>query len=88
MVPVKRTGGALGPVRVNYTVVYLLPGSSRPSSNNVFSSPDHLEMPTAAYNASIEIQISENSFLQSDAAFLITITSVQLESEFRHVFFP
>lgn len=82
MVPVRRAGGALGPVNVNYTVAYLLPGSSAPISEVNLSHPGYVTISTGSFNSTIQIQISENSFLRSDASFLITITSVHLQSEF------
>ena len=80
--PVKRTGGALASVTVNYTVTYVLPGSSVPSNDVIFSYPGFITIANASFNSTIEIEISESSFLRSDAAFLVTLNSAKLNSKY------
>ena len=70
---------------MNYTVIYLLPGSSMPSNDIELNHSGYVTLSNSSYNATIYIGISESSFVRSDAAFVVTITSVQLQSEYFHL---
>ena len=66
---------------VTYTVAYYSPGSTVPSNDVTLSYPGVVTIANASFNSTIEIQISENSFLRTDAAFLIVLNSTQLDGE-------
>ena len=68
-------------VRVNYTVSYLLPGSSIPSNDVTFTFPGFIVIANGSTNSTIEVAISESSFLRSDGAFLVTLISAHIESK-------
>ena len=69
-------------IRVNYTVVYLLPGSSMPSNDVALSFPGSITISNGLSNSTIEISISESSFLRSDGTFLVTLISARIESKY------
>ena len=52
-----------------------------PSSDVPLIYPGYVTIGSGSYNATVEIQIGENGFLKSNAAFLVRVNSVQVESK-------
>ena len=52
-----------------------------PSSDIPLIYPRYVTIERGSHNATIEIQIGENGFLKSNAAFLVRLDTVQVESK-------
>ena len=52
-----------------------------PSSDIPLIHPRYVTIERGSHNATIEIQIGENGFLKSNAAFLVRLDTVQVESK-------
>lgn len=84
---ITRTGGLVGDVAVNVSVVYHLPGSNSPSNEVMLINPHVVKnIADGSKSALVEVEIANNGFISLGAAFKAELTNVNLQSGGMHVF--
>ena len=78
---ITRTGGLIGDVSINVSVVYQLPGSNSPSNEVTLINPHVVtNIADGSKSALVEVEIANNGFISLGAAFKAELTDVNLQS--------
>ena len=72
-------GGLVGDVTVNFTVVYILPGTSSPSNEVAFTYPPAVLISAGSSSISVAVEIADDGFIKLGASFKAELTSVSLQ---------